>query len=1282
MTINWPAAGTTPSEATAYQYDGLGRMIEEIQPQASATIVNADGTTTSGSVNPVTLYGYDNDGNVTQVTVTYATENSSGVLVNAASLGNPDYTTQTVYDNLGRKIAQVEPYATCTDDNGNNPATTRPTTLYRYNAAGELQWELDPDFAAAYVTTSGSTVTINWSALTSTPAESTSYVYDKLGRQTEEIEPQVATPSGNVNPTTTTLYDAVGNVLAVTNALGYTTRYQYDVENRQIAEIDPATPCTEPNGSVAVVQPTTSYAYDLDGNLLSTTDPDGNTTRYEYDALNRQVASIDALGNVTKTAYDAYGNVAEVIDPLLRSTEYVYDNLGRKIEEIDPAAQSVNDSGTLVTMSPTTYYGYDEDGNLKYVTDPRGDTAAGGAGAEDPNYTTWYFYDALDRQVCVIDALAGLSTTLGMAGAVPSGYAAYSTSTTYDPYGNVSSTTDPTENTTMYVYDNLGRQTTEIQPYVWCTDQYGNTTYCQPTTSYTYDANGNPTSTTDPDNHTSWTRYDALNRVVGQTTADADGNGGSGAAGYTTVTTYDALGNTLTVTDPDNNTTKYAYDPLNRTTSVTNLAVTLSGGTHPTTTNVYDAAGNLVQTTDPDNHVIQYTYDADNRQTQETWVGGNRTIATTYDAAGEVLSVVDPGGATYLYAYDADGRATSTGMAPSDMSQKTTPDDTYHASLPTQSGGTTYYAAGYSFTGMSPGNVITASVSASGFAPELLLESPSGEVFALSDAGAAGSAAALTAELNQAGTWTVVVQGSAEGTKNPSGSYTLNITFGYNVLSLTNSTYDAAGNVTDVQDGAGTTSYAYDALDRLTSAAQTISGSVNEDAAIAYNLDSSLATITRYADNGVTPVVTSNYVYDADGRLTSLTHTLTDDQTVETQNGQTVPIDPFYDWTYDQAGQVTSTNSMDYTTSYTYDASNQLQTASNAKQTLLNESDQSDANGNRTAYTTAAGNEVTFDGTYHYQYDNAGNEIARWVAGGSGETAPGQNSGDSDITIYGWDFRNRLVSARHYATYASYEGSSPDQSVSFTYDYLNRRIEETTTASGTTTYDHLVYDGSQPLLEFSGQGTSATVSHRYLDAAAIGQVLADDQFQVNSVAGAPLGTIWQLPDNEGTIRDLVWLNHQGSWITTHQVYSSFGVLEQSDPLVVMGTPPQPVVVTTIFGYAGGIYDATLGMVQFVDRWYDPNTARFLSPDPTGFAGGLSNLYCYCGNDPLTQTDPTGDQQGYAGSGVVFAAGYNQAPISLTESFPSAGAGGLDLSPGWLTGSTVPNRQSARNCAGD
>jgi uncharacterized protein RhaS with RHS repeats len=37
----------------------------------------------------------------------------------------------------------------------------------------------------------------------------------------------------------------------------------------------------------------------------------------------------------------------------------------------------------------------------------------------------------------------------------------------------------------------------------------------------------------------------------------------------------------------------------------------------------------------------------------------------------------------------------------------------------------------------------------------------------------------------------------------------------------------------------------------------------------------------------------------------------------------------------------------------------------------------------------------------------------------------------------------------------------------------------------------------------------------------------------------------------------------------------------------------------------------------------PDLGRFLQPDPIGFNGDASNLYRYCGNDPVDRTDPTG-----------------------------------------------------------
>ena len=41
------------------------------------------------------------------------------------------------------------------------------------------------------------------------------------------------------------------------------------------------------------------------------------------------------------------------------------------------------------------------------------------------------------------------------------------------------------------------------------------------------------------------------------------------------------------------------------------------------------------------------------------------------------------------------------------------------------------------------------------------------------------------------------------------------------------------------------------------------------------------------------------------------------------------------------------------------------------------------------------------------------------------------------------------------------------------------------------------------------------------------------------------------------------------------------------------------------------------------RYYDSAIGRFISRDPTGYAGSPINLYTYCADNPLKYTDPTG-----------------------------------------------------------
>lgn len=48
-----------------------------------------------------------------------------------------------------------------------------------------------------------------------------------------------------------------------------------------------------------------------------------------------------------------------------------------------------------------------------------------------------------------------------------------------------------------------------------------------------------------------------------------------------------------------------------------------------------------------------------------------------------------------------------------------------------------------------------------------------------------------------------------------------------------------------------------------------------------------------------------------------------------------------------------------------------------------------------------------------------------------------------------------------------------------------------------------------------------------------------------------------------------------------------------------------------------------GLIYTRNRWYDPRTGSFLTPDPIGYDGGSSNLYAFCAGDPVNCSDPDG-----------------------------------------------------------
>lgn len=66
-----------------------------------------------------------------------------------------------------------------------------------------------------------------------------------------------------------------------------------------------------------------------------------------------------------------------------------------------------------------------------------------------------------------------------------------------------------------------------------------------------------------------------------------------------------------------------------------------------------------------------------------------------------------------------------------------------------------------------------------------------------------------------------------------------------------------------------------------------------------------------------------------------------------------------------------------------------------------------------------------------------------------------------------------------------------------------------------------------------------------------------------------------------------------------------------------------------FGFAGGLYDHETRLCLFGYRDYDTETGRWLAKDPIFFAGGDTNLYGYCVNDPVNFIDPEGLKLWYA-----------------------------------------------------
>jgi len=1239
--------GPLSSAITTYEYDLKGNRVKMVLPDGSVRrwvydptwnvvtkYVDERGITTLYTIDPQTGY-------VLQTRVVVGQVDSPGN-------GETDdvVTTYTYTDaSDGTLIGLVE---TETDPLGH-------VTRYQYNPRGQViqvtyavGTDLEASVSYEYDPDTGKLL-----AEVDELGRRTEYQYNALGQLIRKVLPD---PDGEQGPLDSPVYqygyDVVGNLVSETDPLGNVTRYEYDARGRLIRTIQP-----DPDGEGPLASPLTQQFYDSAGRLSHVIDPVGAITEYAYDNADRQIAVYHGI--LTDNGDPDYAETG----PAWADWETGYGDLSRIHPTVtgDPTATATwTFSHLLVGLSYEVYVTWEADpANAAdapfavYAGDTSGQPLASlsidqseepGQAGESRTFAGRTFRKlgtfTLSDPTLIVQ-LANHSATAGkhvVADAVILRLASPLSQTLYDAAGRITGTIDALGQLTTYEYDVMGRQTRIIQP-----DPDGEGPLPAPITQYVYNAGGQLVQVIDPLGRVTTYEYDALGRRSKVILPDPDGPGSQTSP--QTLYEYDKLGQLIKVTDPLGNVTEYAYDERGRQIRVIQPDPDGEGPLEaPVTEYTYDAAGQLTQVTDPLGRITTYEYDGLGRQIKITSPdpdGEGDELAPwttfTYDAAGRLLSQSDRLGHTTTFTYDALGR----------LILQTDPNGAETSY--------TYDAAGHRLSLTDPvGNTTTWTYDSLGRAVEETNELDDTRYFVYDAAGyllrqidRLGRVRQFQYDnlgRNTAEIWYNNVQdadadqnrqrtiafsydlvGQLTSVDDVEADYTYTydalgrvITLTHSIVGLTpmvtfNQTYDAVGRRTELKTQVNGTAefvnqWTYDNLGRvirITQGPQPGGRTVAEKRVdLAYDAAGQLVSLTRYADLAGTQLVAqSQYTYDQAGRLRGLSHF----------RGQTTFVE--YTWNFDAANRMIQyINSVDGTADYTSDATGQLTAADYDYQS--DESYQYDANGNRvtangSTYTTGTNNRLLSDGTYRYLYDAEGNRTHRFIdANANGQL----DAGDTDITQYTWDHRNRLTKVEHRASYAA----AVDHVVEYAYDYANRWVYKRLDDDGDGHAEQrriFIYDGNQIVMDFwrtnSGDMQVGHLRQRYLWGPAVDQILAEE-----AVDGGTDDLVqWTLTDHLNTVRDIAKYD-PGSEMTTvvnHLIYDAFGGV----------TSESNLTIDSLFLFTGRPFDSDTQLQNNLNRWYDARVGRWLSEDPIGFAAGDGNLYRYVGNGATDTSDPLG-----------------------------------------------------------
>ena len=592
------AAGSNPYE-TAYQYQAYGRMTTETGPFSRTTNITYDpdgNVLTEADPAGVTTNTYDLDGRTCwTLRATSGSANACG----SPPSGSTSYGYASSADTSAPTTVTDPNNHTTTYSYGNKQYPTKPTvtsdpmssdiTFDSYNTFGQVCLTGPGSSPSSCPTSASSTpagdastiISDDGQVLSTTDAsgETTSYLY--TDSEYPNNPTSMTNPLGKVTPY---YYDADGNQVETSDPIGNVISTGYDADGRvcYVAPIASSASCSSaPTGVDVTVnswnaanertqmidnhgatgQVTSTYTYDSDGNLLSSSDDNGRTVSYQYDDAaevtciaypvlsgpNCSNAPNSTTNSVVDRACNSAGQLSSTTDWLGNTVQYGNYNQNSQV-------------GLVTYPGPEALsYGYDPDGNL---------TSADYAGPTAGNNSWTYNADEEEVTTNQLGAFSSPSdtynnyvqTTLASNPTAPS--TSVADSYTNAANGEVQSDLPSGQSAISYSYNGGAELTSQTNPnlpsgsadtsYGYTND--GERCWSLVSSSITTDNCGSsaPTGSTE----TQWNAFKQLCYSGPVVSSAACASPPTGATTYT----YDGNGLRMTETPPSGPTFKFSWD--------------------------------------------------------------------------------------------------------------------------------------------------------------------------------------------------------------------------------------------------------------------------------------------------------------------------------------------------------------------------------------------------------------------------------------------------------------------------------------------------------------------------------------------------------------------------------------------------------------------------------------------------------------------------------------------------------------------------------------------------